>query len=469
MGRVDVIERLVRESAAPGFRVDTTPTWVRVSPPAAELPEHGWKLHISARAVAYVDVVRVVVPVLLAERCPFKLAVSEEVLRRLNDGVSAPALVGKAITVYPDQDRTRDLGLRLVALLSGVGGPRVLSDRRVDASAPVYYRYGPFLQRPDAQADEPMRGPDGTEFDGAATLVYRQPPWTVDPFTGQAASEANRIPEPVLFGGRYRVCDVIQSSARGDVLRAVDTVSGDPVVIKQARAYVAEENGSLDTRLRLRNERRVLHAVDGMTGVPRLLDHFRHGADEFLALSDEGPSNLRDAVRRAGGRMSARTLRRLAADLAAILLDLHRRGVVLRDLAPKNVVLRGERVSVVDFGLASYDGVHFEGGTPGFAPARQCRGEAPDAADDLHALGMTIWFAMTGRDPVWIETDMEAPRAEALRVVHERYGAQPKGLPGEVAALLSGDADVARSAAARLASLSGQGVLRTGRSDRSGR
>ncbi|MFC7533268.1 hypothetical protein [Actinoplanes sp. GCM10030250] len=460
--RVDVVERFVRDSAASGYRVDTTPTWVRVCPPAVELPEHGWKLHLSARAVAYLDVVRLVVPVLLAERCPFKLAASEEVLRQLNDGVSAPALVGKAITVYPDHHRTRDLGLRLAALLNGVGGPRVLSDRRVDPSAPVYYRYGPF-QGPDAQADgrlvAPMRGPDGTEIDGAATLVYRQPPWTIDPFTGQDASEANRVPEPVLFGGRYRVCDVIQASARGDVLRAVDTVSGAPVVIKQARAYVAEEDGSLDTRLRLRNERRVLHALDGMTGVPRLLDHFRHGADEFLALSDEGPCNLRDAVRQAGGYMSAgsgpdgvQALRRLAADLASIVLDLHRRGVVMRDLAPKNVTLHGMRVSLVDFGLASYDGVHFQGGTPGFAPARQCRGGPPEEGDDLHALGMTIWFAMTGRDPVWLDTDVEASRAEALRDIHEQYGVRPEGLPGGVVALLSGDADVARSAAARIAS-----------------
>ncbi len=216
------------------------------------------------------------------------------------------------------------------------------------------------------------------------------------------------------------------------------------VVVKQARALVDEHDSSGDVRLRLRNERRILTVLDGVAGVPRFIDHFRHGCDEFLVTSDAGPHNLLQDVVSNGrylppGHPEAsgwRTLDMLGRKLARIVLDAHARGVVLRDVAAKNVVVDGPDVSLIDFGFASHDGLHIPGGTPGFAPARQLRGEPPRDTDDLFALGMTLIYAAHSVLPVTLDGDLEAPRQRALQAISAQYGARPGGVFGSIAALL---------------------------------
>ncbi|MEV0146763.1 MULTISPECIES: lanthionine synthetase LanC family protein [unclassified Nonomuraea] len=391
----------------------------------------------------------------------FKLARSHQVLDRLNNGYSAPASVGKAFTIYPDQRRVRELGLRLAGLLRGHLGPRVLSDRRVDQDSPVYYRYGPFKRvDPDAEGRFVARidGPGGEEFEGRAGLRYEQPAWVVDPFTGLRPGEESAPEEPAILGHHYRAVAVIFESARGNVCRAVDQRDGTSVVVKQARALVGETATSGDIRMRLRNERRVLQALKDCPGVPRFLDHFRHGQDEFLVTSDAGPVNLAEDIARNGpypidahpGTGGRRRLETLGGRLARILLDLHARGVVMRDLAPKNVVIDGDRVSVVDFGVACYDGLHLPGGTHGYAPARQRRNEPPRDTDDLHALAMTLLFATWHMRPVTLEDDSDLPRERALQAIRSAHGEEPTGMIGIIADLL-GDEHAARTALRRLA------------------
>ncbi|MEO3821915.1 lanthionine synthetase LanC family protein [Plantactinospora sp. B24E8] len=459
------VERAVRDNAGIRYQLRSDHTWLMLRPDGEVLPEHGWKLHISARAATFPELVERLVPVLLAEGCTFKLARSRRVLTQLNDGISAPASVGKAFTLYPDQRRVRELGIRLVDLLRGEQGPRVLSDRTIDPAAPIYYRYGPFVSSWSADSKGRLvaliHGPNGEEFGGLATLRYRQPSWTIDPFTGErgdAAPEAAR--ESRRLGEHYRVVAGVYESGRGNVYRAVDERDGGTVVIKQARAHVDEHDGGADTRLRLRNERRVLQALDGVTGVPRFVDHFRHGADEYLVTSDAGRRNLVDSVildgpylsrETLGGSDGGRDLERLAESLAGIVLSLHRRGVLIRDLTPRNIVIDGDRVTLIDFGLARHDGLHVPGGTPGYAPARQFRDEPPLDTDDLHALGMTLLFAAHALPPVIVGDDQEIPRQRALQSIRARHGVRPSGVIGAIVDLLGDDGDLARAAVRRLA------------------
>ncbi|WP_163513454.1 lanthionine synthetase LanC family protein [Fodinicola acaciae] len=445
------VELVVRSLVAGhGRQVRASSLWLQVSgADPDEVRPHGWKLHVSARAADFAAVVTEVVPLLLDAGCAFKLARSVEVLSQLNDGNPTPALVGKAFTVYPAEPLFRPLAEKLAGVLGGRPAPRVLSDRQVAADAPVYYRYGPFASNlsaePDGKVISAIVGPHGDRFDGTAELTYRQPSWVTDPFGADPAPPD----EPVILGRRYRPAKGIFQSPRGNVYTAFDEWTGEKVVVKRARAYVGETDAGYDTRLRLRNERYVLTALAGIAGVPRCLDHFRHGDDEFLVTSFGGKFNLGEDIGRRGryrpSTVDRRSLDSLACRLGGIIAAVHDRGFVSRDVSPSNVVVDDETydVTLIDFGICHHGDVRMPGGTPGIAPARQFAGEPAHPADDCHALGMVLLQAATGAPAATGGADPAAPRRHALEMIDRIYGTDLPPAIAYVVGLLSDDPDEA--------------------------
>jgi len=375
-----------------------------------------------------------VIRLLLEQRCHFKVAKSDRVLATLNDGLSSPATVGKAFTIYPEPADCVRVAHALCDLLGGVPGPRILSDRRVRPDAPVFYRYGPFVATWGRAANHSLKlslvGPRGETFDGEAQLAYRQPSWARDPFVGDAEDAAESGAENTVLGGRYQVIEGVFESARGNVYRCLD--GDETVIVKQARAHVgASADSDVDARSRLRNERRILNELGGVVGVPQFIDHFSHGADEFLTTTDVGRQNLFDSTV-FDGRFLIRpglvpdgpswaqggdAFVTLCRQVATTLRYVHQRGVILRDITPRNIVLDDDgRASFIDFGISAHDGFHLPGATPGYAPAGQRRDNtAPSVDDDLYSLGLTLCFAASGLSPVaGLEDD-----AEVIRRMHQ--------------------------------------------------
>lgn len=425
--------------------------WLHLFDPRMPPMDHGWKLHVSTRPEDFAETLDLLVPVLLRYSCLAKFAAGTAVLEEINAGVRDPALVGKAITVYPRERDVAALGRELAEVLAGRGGPRVLGDRRVRPDSPVYYRYGPFRASGGDDAALVMTGPDGQRFPGRATVRYRQPPWAADPF-GAAAPAPGRTAR--LIGGRYRLTGGIARSPHGDVYRALDTATGDRVVVKQARAYAGEDGGGLDARDRLRHERAVLGALSGLDGVPRVIDHLRHGEDEYLVTTDCGPGDLRRDVLAygpyPGDARSGRRISELARRLLAVLDGIHERGVVVCDLKPGNVVLDTDgNARIVDFGISALDTRRPAGGTPGYTLAPDPDGGSPVPVDDLYALGATLHYALTGLDPVIVDPDPAVNRHRTLACLAAALpGVTHRPVRAMVAALLSPD-PAERSACAR--------------------
>ncbi|WP_062208279.1 lanthionine synthetase LanC family protein [Streptomyces sp. NBRC 109706] len=440
------VAELVRRSARAAGRRVRLSRWLYVTrptppPPATAAdpaPEHGWKLHIAARPSTLRATLERALPTLLRTDCDFKSVPDEGSLAELNSTANNnPGAVGKALTVYPPQEPAalRALADALADALTGLTGPTIRSDRRVRGDAPLHYRYGPFRARylfdADGQPELVMVGPDGQRHRGIAGPEFDPPPWANDPFAQPTATPVN---EPLL-GGRYRPTSGIRRAARGDVYRAVDTATGQLVVVKEAFAWVGERPEGYDVRGRLRNERRVLQLLDGSTDVPSVIDHFRHGEDEFLVIGDLGGRTLGEVVADEGlfvdpadlraplvARADGRTLIWLARALLALLDQVHAAGVVVRDLAPKNVLVGTDgRLRLIDFDIAAHAGVQCAGHTPGYAPGDQWRNPPARVEDDYHALGATLFHATTGLQPS-VMADGQRPDTEAtlacLATVH---------------------------------------------------
>ncbi|WKE73588.1 class IV lanthionine synthetase LanL [Streptomyces sp. WP-1] len=437
-------------------------TWSYLNDPRMPAMEHGWKLHVSARPGDLDTVTGLVLPVLSRHVCHAKFARDPETLRRLNSGMVSAGSVGKAITVYCPADTVVDVARELAAVLRGREGPRVVSDRRVDPTAPVYYRYGPFTgdyrTGRSGRLESVMTGPDGRMFDGLAVGRYRCPPWAEDPFASDSGPGDNPS-APHFGGGRYTVTAGIARAPQGNVYRAVDRTCRQPVVVKQARAYVGEDESGTDARHRLRNEHTVLTALDGVAGVPRALDYFAHQSDEYLVMSTCGDRDLRREVLRDGpyrddGTRPERTLSTLAARLLRVLDAIHARNVVVRDLKPDNVVLDASgpgHCHMIDFGISERDGAGPGGATPGYTePVLPASGPAAPA-DDHYALGATLFFAATGMDPVIVDRDHAVNRDRTLACLAWALpGRAHREIRSSISGLLSFDPAVRTATADRL-------------------
>ncbi|GHF91659.1 hypothetical protein GCM10018790_80940 [Kitasatospora xanthocidica] len=220
--------------------------------------------------------------------------------------------------------------------------------------------------------------------------------------------------DPREIGG-YLLEGRLGAGGMGVVYRA-RSLSGRQVAVKVIRPELAAD---AEFRARFRQEVTAARKVSGAFTAP-VLDADADAPAPWLAtLFIAGPS-LGERV--AGqGPLTPPEVRRLAAGLAEALREIHRVGLVHRDLKPGNVLLAEDGPRVIDFGIAKADGetqltsTGVAVGTPPFMAPEQFRSGTATAATDVFALGSVLAFAATGRGPFGADSS----HAVGFRVVYE--------------------------------------------------
>jgi hypothetical protein len=258
--------------------------------------------------------------------------------------------------------------------------------------------------------------------------------------------------------GSYRLLRRLGAGGMGRVYLA-RSPGGRTVAVKVVRPDLAADG---DFRARFRYEVEIARAVSGRFTAP-VVDADPDAPLPWLATSYVLGPDLTDVVA-AHGALPERTVRALAAGLAAALKDIHAAGLIHRDLKPSNVLLAADGPRLIDFGIArAVDGSRMTQtgvvvGSPGYMSPEQAMGKDVGTAGDVFSLGSVLAFAATGRS---VFGDGTASHAALLyQVVHGEADLTgvPPSLLGLIRACLMKDPARRPGPAEIVAALAGEGI-----------
>ncbi|MFD8971339.1 protein kinase [Streptomyces sp. NPDC059593] len=244
--------------------------------------------------------------------------------------------------------------------------------------------------------------------------------------------------------GPYRLFAELGSGGMGRVLLGA-APDGRLVAVKQVHAGLAADDGF---RARFQREVAASQKVSGAY-TAAVMDSDADAPTPWLASVFVAGPSLGAAVAEVG-TLSEDLVRRLAAGLASALAEVHRVGLIHRDLKPDNVLLSEDGVRVIDFGIAraAEVGADHEGdlgltrtglviGSPPFMSPEQAEGKRLTAASDVFSLGSVLVMAATGRSP-FVGTSTLQTLYDVVHAEPDLSGV-PAGLRGIVERCLAKD------------------------------
>lgn len=203
---------------------------------------------------------------------------------------------------------------------------------------------------------------------------------------------------PEVLGGRYELRGVLGRGGMAEVRDAWDTRLGRPVAVKMLHPVVSAQP---DTRRRFMTEARAAALVNHPHVVAVHDQGVDHGRD-YIVLERLPGQSLADVLA-THGPLPGGQVRAIVIDVLAALGAAHARGVLHRDVKPANLLFTPSGgVKITDFGVAkSADSpptlTNRVFGTMAYLPADRIAGRPATPSDDLYALGVVAYEALTGR------------------------------------------------------------------------
>jgi serine/threonine protein kinase len=406
------------------WEIHRTPPWLHVQSLAYILPAQGWKLHITATPQNAVKVLESCLPILFQHQAWFKFILTKPLLHVLNAAHAPRMSSGKFITIYPQHlEACRALAAACHGATISFKGPTILSDKPFKPGSSVYYRYGAFKAflsyGVDGRAVYVFHGTDGKVIEDIRSVSSRQPDWAEDPFI-QTQSSQSTPRSSVLLNERYTVTHALQHANKGGVYLAQDAVTGENVVVKEARPNVESDDLNRDVTDRLNQEFRNLRLLYSLGIVPRPIELFTQSGHHFMVMEWVQGVTLRQYVTLAQHkhriRLPRRQLLTLCRKVAHLLHLCHSANIVIRDFTPNNIMLRpGGRLTLIDTEMACPPGepepLASGEGTFAYASPQQIAQTPPAFSDDYFSLGAILFFLATLSDPLF---PSDEPRKRSL-------------------------------------------------------
>lgn len=409
-----LVEAMMPATGAP-WRTHRVDVWTHVIPGAGEgvekLPKQGWKIHISATDFNCRDILSKVAALAFEHKVQFKFANDVNTLKLMTSKRWPRGGSGKFITLYPHNDeRFRDFIERAYAVLKDDLGSYILSDQRYKDCRCLYYRYGGFrlVSRLHFMGTKIhlLTSPDGEQIEDRRSPYFETPPWAQDPFPQEDEGDDG---EMTLNHGRYTVKSALGFSNTGGVYLAVDASTGKDVVIKEARPYVELGANGTDATTRLLKEENNLRVLSGLGITPEVYDSFWDWENYYLVEEYFDAYDVRElTVMKSPLVLANPTLadsetfyesyRSIFSGILDAIDQIHRKGMVIGDLSPMNILIDKATMSVRIIDLEGAFRPEFEEAetifTPGFRSEHKGRQKESNFQDDIYAIGTMMLYGI---------------------------------------------------------------------------
>ncbi len=264
------------------------------------------------------------------------------------------------------------------------------------------------------------------------------------PAEGDGLFVGEPVAMPAAFSEHYRLDALVGEGGMAKVYRAWQFSLDRWVAVKVCHWQQAED------RQQFRQEATLLANLrhPGIVGVH---DYFEATDHAYLVMELLEGETLRKLVEK---RLPEEPeVRQWLLQVLDIMEFLHAQSppVILRDLKPENLILEGTgRIRLFDFGIAKRlllgqeTQLHLKGmGSEYYAPLEQYGQGTTDERSDYYALGATLYFLLTGQDPMpaWQRLAKQTPLDPGGSLgpfVRALTALFPQDRPDNLRALLSG-------------------------------
>ncbi len=207
--------------------------------------------------------------------------------------------------------------------------------------------------------------------------------------------------EELLFG-KYRILRLLANGSGGEVFLAEHRMLGERRIIKR----LLKNRPFYEERKREAHTLKLLHH----TAIPRIYDIEEDASACYIIEEDMGGETLHDFLNRQKC-LSTSFISNYSIQLCEIIEYLHQKGILYLDVKPENIMICGDRLTLIDFGGAirkqECSGVMF--GTQGYAAPEQYNGMAEESSD-IYGIGCVIGVMLGER----------SKGREALFAIYER-------------------------------------------------
>lgn len=323
------------------------------------LPVQGWKIHISCVLHEAENMLKDVSQYLFNIGTSFKYVKDSKELLLKNSKYGDRGSSGKFITVYP---QNQDQFLKLLDSLDDLTrhyskGAYILSDKRWK-SGNIFFRYGGFKEMYtiiDGKKVLALKTPEGEYVADERNPFYTLPYFVTEPAILCEEEEmgiSSKLDD-------FEISEALHFSNGGGVYKAISSLDGKQVVIKEGRPQAGIDATGRDAYARIEHEGKILKRLKQCSNVVGFREIFKEWEHIFLVEEYLEGISLQQWVasnypfENIDKKEYAIQAMKVLGNLQCAIEEIHSHGVGIGDLQPANIIVQKDlSIKLIDFEVA---------------------------------------------------------------------------------------------------------------------